>query len=102
MEAPPENQLAQPVEVTSDSQVPTEVADTQMLAADDLFAEEVVCYQCKNPLDADSLSSTTQGSQKPICKGCKATTEILRRHLGELPQQWNLLAADEQADFFKK
>lgn len=97
---PQSQQLAQPVEPVSDSQVPTDIAETQV--AELLEEEDVRCHQCHSPLDADSLSSTTQGSQKPICKGCKATVEMLRRHLGELPQQWNLLAATEQVDFFKK
>ncbi|CAK9002337.1 Uncharacterized protein SCF082_LOCUS7312 [Durusdinium trenchii] len=105
IDAQPETQLAPTVEPMSDSQVPQSVVPaqpTQTLALPDEEMLEVCCHQCKNPLDAESLSLTTQGSQKPICKGCKATVETLRRHLGELPQQWDMLEESEQADFFQK
>ena len=85
--------MAQPVE---------NVSTGTQLAEVDMVEQEVVCSHCRVVLDAETLSSGTMGAYKPICKSCKATNEMLRRHLGELPPQWNLLSADEQTDFFKK
>lgn len=99
--APPEPaQMAEAVEPVRDSELQTVPASDETLMDMDASLR---CNQCDCVLEAENLSARKNYLAKLVCKGCKATTEMLRRNLGTaMPSQWDLLNKEEQTKFWKE
>lgn len=86
--------------MAEESMVPTQPADSlDMQLASDLGG--VICNKCQYPVDVMDMSARTSANCV-VCKNCHNVDTMLRKHLVQLPQQWDLMNSQEQTTFFQK
>ncbi len=76
---------------------PCESLEMQQLANE---VGDVLCIKCQYPVDMMDLSARTHAN-RVVCKNCHNVETMLRKHLVQLPQQWDLMNPQEQTSFFQ-
>ena len=61
---------------------------------------DVLCIKCQYPVDMMDLSARAHANRE-VCKNCHNVETMLRKHLVQLPQQWDLMNPQEQTSFFQ-
>ena len=62
----------------------------------------IPCSKCKIPLDAENIAAAKYKNARPLCKSCHSVSEMLNRHLGGLPEEFDLMEAEDQTTFWKR
>ncbi len=81
------------------SLVATQLGDT----VEEQLANElggVLCNKCQYPVDVMDMSARTHANYV-VCKNCHNVDTMLRKHLVQFPQQWDLMDSQEQTTFFQ-
>lgn len=81
------------------SLVPTQPGESlEMQLANEVGG--VLCNKCQYPVDVMDMSARTHANYV-VCKNCHNVDTMLRKHLVQLPQQWDLMNSQEQTTFFQ-
>ena len=95
-------QLAAPVEPVPLEETLATPGEDDVCMGDGSIEGSQLCSKCNQALTAENLAAQKFKAEKLMCKACRSVSDTLKRHLEDMPTEFDLMSKTSQMTFWKE